>query len=95
MPISIYSLPTEPDLRWSLCDDEWRLPHQVSALEAWLETTGIGLVPGEYVADIGFKHRADASGGGSALSARSMSIMASKGIELFLSEYGITDSVDA
>ena len=60
-----------PDARqcvaW-LCDDDWSLPSQVLALEAWLAQNSATLSKGGYTADIGFSPRADAAGGGAAIS---------------------------
>jgi hypothetical protein len=88
MPINIYS--QEPDspnrIAW-LCDDNWRLPDQAEALEAWLAENRSTLKPGRYIADIGFTPREDASGGGAAISPEMMRTMADLGMSLFLSEY--------
>lgn len=90
MPISIY-LVTSGDkdnesVAW-LCDENWRLPDQVAALEDWLVQTGSKLAKGEYVADIGFSPRDDAGGGGASMSPEMMRSMADLGMSLFLSEY--------
>ena len=73
-------------LAW-LCDDNWRLPDQAEALEAWLAANRATLKPDEYVADIGFTQREDALGGGAAISPEMMRTMADLGMSLFLSEY--------
>jgi hypothetical protein len=88
MPINIYSQDSDlaDQLAW-LCDDNWRLPDQVDALEAWLNQNKSRIPPGHYVADIGFTLRPDASGGGAALSPEMMRTMADLGMSLFLSEY--------
>jgi len=90
MPVSIYRVAPEgqknEDIAW-LCDDNWRLPDQAEALEKWLAENCATLRPDEYVADIGFTPREDASGGGAALSPRMMRVMADLGMSLFLSEY--------
>jgi hypothetical protein len=85
MPIIIYKTASAKKIA-SLCDDEWALPPQVDALEAWLKRIKT-LPSGDYVADIGFKRRKDASGGGSVLSPEMMRKMAVCRISLFLSEY--------
>jgi len=50
-----------------LCEDEWMLWPQIEALSAWLNQAAPGLLPGEYVADVGFCRRRNASGGGPVL----------------------------
>ena len=92
MPINIlnYTAKAEGEkpekLDW-LCDDEWELPAQIEYFEKWLASTGKNLTPGTYVADIGFGPRKGACGGGGVLTHESMGIMASIGMNLFLSEY--------
>jgi hypothetical protein len=87
MPISIYSEAKRSAWRTSLCEDEWELPMEVPALEAWLKKNKKKLKPGRYVADIGFKVRKDAGGGGSAISPATLRAMADLKMSLFLSEY--------
>lgn len=92
MPINILSYTgkvkgeTPEKLDW-LCDDVWELPAQIEYLEQWLTSTGKDIEPGAYVADIGFSPREGACGGSSVLTHESMAIMASIGMNLFLSEY--------
>ena len=87
MPITIYSDDdSRKKIAW-LCDDNWRLPDQVSALEAWLDQNRTTIKSGRYTADIGFSTREDSLGGGAAISPEMMRIMADLGISLFLSEY--------
>ena len=86
MPINIYNDRNNEKLAW-LCEAIWELPTQISELENWLETTGKTLPVGSYIADIGFGIRKDASGGGSILSKKMMSIMSEIGMEIYLSEY--------
>jgi len=90
MPINIYSVTSDDaeniSVAW-LCDENWRLPDQVAALEDWLTKTRPTLAPGEYVADIGFLPRDDAAGGGASMSPEMMRSMADLGMSLFLSEY--------
>ena len=90
MPVNIYRVTPEGQknerIAW-LCDDNWRLPDQAEALEAWLAANRATLKPDEYVADIGFTQREDASGGGAAISPEMMRTMADLGMSLFLSEY--------
>ena len=87
MPINIYSQDDSRDKVAWLCDDNWRLPDQAEALEAWLTDNCAKLQPGRYIADIGFTPREDASGGGAAISPEMMRTMADLGMSLFLSEY--------
>jgi hypothetical protein len=95
MPISIFRITPEgqknESIAW-LCDGNWRLPDQSEVLEAWLTENGAKLEPGDYVADIGFAPRADASGGGTAISPEMMRTMAGLGMSLFLSEYPFDDN---
>jgi hypothetical protein len=90
MPVTIYRVTPEGEknerLGW-LCDDNWRLQDQAEALEIWLVEHHGALTPNKYVADIGFKPREDASGGGAAISPEMMRTMADIGMSLFLSEY--------
>ena len=86
MPVNIYRKDTLEPLAW-LCDGNWRLPDQVEALESWLSENGRKIKKGNYIADIGFCPREDASGGGAALSPEMMQAMAKIGMWLFLSEY--------
>lgn len=92
MPVNIYRVTPEGQERiaW-LCDGNWRLPDQAGALEAWLMEHHAALKPDEYVADIGFTLREDASGGGAALPPEMMRAMADLGMSLFLSEYPSDD----
>ena len=94
MPVIIYRVTAEgrknEEIAW-LCDDNWRLPDQAEALEAWLSEHRSTLMPDRYIADIGFSLREDASGGGAAISPEMMRTMADLGISLFLSEYPATD----
>ena len=90
MPVNIYRVTPEGQknerIAW-LCEGNWRLPDQAEALEAWLAQHHTTLKPDEYVADIGFTLREDASGGGAALPPTMLRTMADVGMSLFLSEY--------
>ena len=92
MPVNIYRVAPDGQknegVAW-LCAESWRLPEQAEALEAWLAESGASLEPAHYVADIGFSPRADASGGGAAISPEMMRVMADLGMSLFLSEYPV------
>jgi hypothetical protein len=70
-----------------LAINEWKLPNQINALETWLQENKNVIVPGTYIADIGFSIRENANGGGAVLCVESMSIMSQLGIQLYLSEY--------
>jgi hypothetical protein len=87
MPIVIYSESKPQETLAKLCSDEWGLPKQVSALEAWLGQNCSTIRPGRYVADIGFSVRKEAGGGGAALSSEMLRTLADHGVSLFLSEY--------
>ena len=87
VPIIIYSAKADRITAAWLCDNNFRLPDQTAELGRWLQENGSSLKPGEYIADIGFAPREDASGGGDAFSPETMRIMADLGITLFLTEY--------
>ncbi len=90
MPINIYIQETfeKVDL---LCEEIWDLPTQIDALETWLDKKGKDLEPNEYVADIGFDIRKDASGGGGVLNSKSMEIMGRIKMDVYFSEYPSAD----
>jgi hypothetical protein len=94
MPINIYRDDTpERDTIALLCNEDWELSSQVETLILWLESNGNSLPSGSYIADIGFRWRRDAGGGGAALPPKAMKRMADIGMWLFLSEYsGFSDS---
>jgi hypothetical protein len=87
MPIVIYPKKSPSEKLACLCDDCWELTDQIPVLEEWLSENKMKVASGEYVADIGFTPRNDASGGGTAISPESMRTMAELGMWLFLSEY--------
>lgn len=91
MPINIYRVtPGDQDneeIAW-LCDDEWEIAPQIEALSTWLASNSSMLQSGEYVADVGFGWRRDASSGGPVLEPAAMRRMAELGMSLYLSEYG-------
>ncbi len=88
MPIKITSRSNgkSSELAW-LCDKDWRLPSQVSALEDWLAENVAQLPKGDYSADIGFAPRPDAAGGGALITPAMMRSMLDIGMTLFFSEY--------
>ena len=87
MPINIYKMNEARDKIAWLGDDVWDLPSQIPLLEDWLKKHETLIPPGEYVADVGFQVRKDASAGGSVVTKEMMRIMSFLGIELYLSEY--------
>jgi hypothetical protein len=88
MPVNIYRVTPDnqenEEIAW-LCDDEWLLWPQVEALAKWLQERSAGLPQGEYVADIGFCWRRDASAGGPVLEPETLRRLADVGMSLFLS----------
>lgn len=95
MPINIYSEDDSQERVAWLCDDCWRLPDQIDALEAWLAEHKTQLRPGRYVADVGFMIRPEACGGGAVISPEMMGAMAALGMSLYLSEYPSEDRDEA
>lgn len=92
MPINIYKVaPTDAEenerIAW-LCGGEWMLAPQIDELSVWLQQDTASLQPAEYVADVGFGWRREASGGGPVLEPKAMRRMAELGMSLYLSEYG-------
>ena len=88
MPISIYT-PGGEQLAL-LCEHEWELAAQLTALEDWVRNEGALLPPGDYRADLGFTTRREATGGGGTLSSDTLSTMGKIGMSFWLSEYGIS-----
>jgi len=86
MPINIYNVNSMAEIIW-LCDDIWDLPSQIEELEKWLIEHSDTLPKADYVIDIGFGIRSDATGGGTVISSKLMKLMADKGFDLYLSEY--------
>lgn len=86
MPINIYNETSNEKVDW-LCDNSWNIAEQIDALESWLKEHGHKLTKANYVADIGFDIRKEATGGGAVLSAESMKIMGEIGMDVYLSEY--------
>jgi hypothetical protein len=74
------------EMAW-LCGGDWHLPRQVAALREWLSLHITTLPKGDYAADIGFAPRADAGGGGAAITLEMMRAMNAVGMTLHLSEY--------
>ena len=96
MPVNIYRVTPDDqeseEIAW-LCEGEWLLWPQIEELSAWLELSAASLQPAEYVADVGFCCRRDASSGGPTLEPAAMRRMAELGMRLCLSEYGTDSSV--
>ncbi|MBU1220434.1 hypothetical protein KKF34_09790 [Myxococcota bacterium] len=86
MPVNIYNNETHEQLD-CICDNDWNLTSQIEELAIWLKANSEELKDSNYLADIGFVVRKDASGGGAVLSVESIRIMSKIGMELFLSEY--------
>jgi len=86
MPINIYKETDREELEY-LCEEIWDLPTQIDTLETWLISKGKTLETSNYVADIGFDIRKDATGGGAVLNSKSMAIMGKIGMDIFFSEY--------
>ena len=86
MPINIYTEKNNSEITY-LCDNVWDLSIQIYELEKWLENKGKKLPKGNYVADIGFSIRNEATGGGSVINTKIIKIMSEIGMEIYLSEY--------
>ncbi|MBD2246232.1 hypothetical protein [Nostoc sp. FACHB-888] len=89
MPVHIYNDEGDDIETISECSPgEWELPTQIGKLEEWLKTNHKVIPKGKYVADIGFKVRKNATGGGAVISAEMIRILDDLGMEVYLSEYG-------
>ena len=67
----------------------WDLRTQIEALEEWLSTNPDELDPSnQWVADVGFTVRLDATGGGPPISRKLMEMCVTSNLEIYLSEYG-------
>ena len=78
-----------------LCDEVWELGPQVDALQEWLSESGRALPLVEYVANIYFKWRRDASSGGPVLEPSAMRIAADIGMSIYFSEFpGFSDGLN-
>ena len=94
MPVHIWH-PTNPDGNpfqnngevTYVCEGEWDFAVQVDRLEKWVEENKDSLTKGRYVADVGFRLREGATGGGPTLSIEFMKVLVEIGMELFFSEY--------
>ena len=86
MSINIYKEENFESIKY-LCDDEWELPTLLDELEKWLIKEGKNLPKGKYVADIGFRIRKEASGGGAVLNSKTITILNKIGMEIYFSEY--------
>jgi hypothetical protein len=89
MPICIYNDESGNRNQISqLCDNEWELPCQIYALGEWLKANQQIIQNSKYVADIGFRIRKNATGGGAVISTEMIQILNDLGMEIYLSEYG-------
>jgi len=86
MPINIYRQ-SDGHTKALLCDDIWGLPDQLYELENWLKDHVSTLDGSKHIADIGFKVRSDASGGGATLEAEIMQLLIMANIGIYFSEY--------
>lgn len=88
MPIKIYNTNKFcSEIDW-LCSDSWDLAEQIDCLAEWLNHNKSTLEKGNYVADIGFVNRKDATGGGGVITTEMMRVMTDLEMDLLLSEYG-------
>ena len=72
-----------------LAAGEWKLTPQVDALREWLTEHHRELDrEHEWIADIGFELRNDATGGGPVISVAMMKLCVECRMDIFLSEYG-------
>ncbi len=70
----------------------WDLPELFKLFENWLKSDSDSLDESlEWIADIGFSPRQDASGGGPIISTAIMRICVAKNISIYLSEYNDKD----
>jgi hypothetical protein len=83
MPINIYERESLKEITY--LDSYWDLPNQIEELEDWLSKTEIPA--GDYIADIGFDIRPNASSGGAVLTLKTLRKLCDLGIEVHLSEY--------
>lgn len=74
-----------------ISENDWDLPTQIYELEKRLETKGKKLPKGKYVADIGFRVRKNANGGGAVLNLKMIKLLNKIGMEIYFSEYNIED----
>ena len=86
MSINIYKEENFESIKY-LCDDDWDLPTQLHELEKWLIKEGKNLPKGKYIADIGFRIRKEANGGGAVLNSKTITILNKIGMEIYFSEY--------
>ena len=69
--------------------DSWDLRTQIEALEEWLSANPAHLDPSsQWIADVGFTVRFDATGGGPPISCRLMKMCVASNLDIWLSEYG-------
>lgn len=72
-----------------IASNSWDLRTEIEALEEWLIANARSLDTSfEWIADVGFTVRLDATGGGPPLTKRLMRACLDSNLEIFLSEYG-------
>ena len=72
-----------------IAGDSWDLRTQIEALEEWLVANPNELDPSnQWVADVGFTVRLDATGGGPPITRKLMEMCVGSNLEIYLSEYG-------
>ena len=77
----------------TLSEDVWDLRTQVEDLEEWLCSPEMNLDSShDWIADIGFSARVNATGGGPPLTLKLMRKCLEYNVEIYLSEYGMDDS---
>lgn len=94
MPVQIYCSSDEEnpfDPVGSVAESDWDLPVQIDELEQWLSMHCKELTKGSYIADIGFTMREDACGGGAVMSKSLITMLHEIDMEVYFSEYGLSD----
>ena len=72
--------------------EEWDLRAQVELLADWLRDNDGKLADADsWIADIGFNGRIDATGGGPIISTEIMELCLRNDVEIYISEYGLSD----
>ena len=70
-----------------LAGDSWDLREQMETLQEWMSNNTLD-PSSEWIADIGFTTRLNATGGGPAINRELMQLCLASNLEIFLSEYG-------
>ena len=72
-----------------IAEESWDLRTQIETLEEWLTANPDELDPSnQWVADVGFTVRLDATGGGPPITRKLMELCVASNLEIYLSEYG-------